>query len=370
MYFSLKRFRLILPYLLKTRKSILIRGKHGIGKSEIVKQIAEEYGYSLLEKFPSQMESGEVSGIPFPNLIGDRKVTSFYPPDWWIECCISPKILFLDEFDRAYPEVRQSFMQATCSREIAGHKLHSESFIIACVNSGNHAVDYQVNTLDPAELDRWFVIDLEPTVEEWLEWGASNVSPLVLNFIKKYPYFLDHKGSYEQDMVYPSRRSWKCFSDILSVNNLQISKNNLDIIDGISESLLGYEVSVAFIDFLKIVLEQNLTDSIINSEEISNIQKIEKIDKLFELNVFKKQLMLNEAQKIVEFLFTCPGEILMNFFHKFSSLKTNEEIKMYNAQILFSICQVNKKTLGKLIAENSFVEKEYLEVETTEYVHE
>ena len=55
----------------------------------------------------------------------------------------------------------------------SGPMLRSETPIIAAVNGGEHGEQYQVGEMDPAELDRWTVFDVEPTVEDWLGWEAQ-----------------------------------------------------------------------------------------------------------------------------------------------------------------------------------------------------
>ncbi len=88
------------------------------------------------------------------------------PPDWFKSACDHPVLLFLDEIDRATPEVRQGIFELTDSRKINGHVLHKDTVIVAAVNGGEHGAEYQVGEMDPAELDRYTVFDVEPTPED------------------------------------------------------------------------------------------------------------------------------------------------------------------------------------------------------------
>ena len=67
--------------------------------------------------------------------------------------------------------------------------------------------------------DRGAVVEFRPTIKEWLVWAKDNTKPIVYNFIKQNEKFLeydDKKGAgLEANKVYPSRRSWKRFSDCL-----------------------------------------------------------------------------------------------------------------------------------------------------------
>ena len=130
-------------------------------------------------------------------------------PDWLKQACEEPVCLFLDEVDRATLEVRQGIFELTDSRKLNGHNLHPDTIIFAAVNGGEHGEQYQVNEMDPAELDRWSVWDIEPTVEDWLAWAKENVDSLIWDFINQNRGHLEHNGDIEPNKRYPSRRSWE-----------------------------------------------------------------------------------------------------------------------------------------------------------------
>src|SRR5574342_516538 len=90
-----------------SRQSILIRGRHGIGKSQLVKQLGKHFAAELgldnisitgpggfvIDRRLAQMSEGDMIGLP------DLKdgVTRFAPPSWYMEAVKEPRILFLDE---------------------------------------------------------------------------------------------------------------------------------------------------------------------------------------------------------------------------------------------------------------------------------
>lgn len=122
--------------------SVLIRGDHGIGKSEIVSQLADyfrekEFGndkdaFPLIDRRMSQMSEGDVIGLP----IMDGITTTFCPPNWYQMACDRPVMLFLDEINRATHEVLQSCFQIILSRELNGRRLHPQTRVMAAVNTG------------------------------------------------------------------------------------------------------------------------------------------------------------------------------------------------------------------------------------------
>jgi len=164
-----KTFSEVVKHVTAVRKPVLLRGRHGIGKSTVVYQYADSINMPIVERRASQMTEGDLVGLPS---IEDSS-TQFNPPDWFKQACDEPVVLFLDEVDRATLEVRQGIFELTDSRKLNGHVLHPDTLVFAAVNGGEHGEQYQVGEMDPAELDRWTVFDIEPTLEDWLTWAMG-----------------------------------------------------------------------------------------------------------------------------------------------------------------------------------------------------
>ena len=187
-------FLSVAPHILNSRLPILIRGRHGVGKSEVVYQVAAARELPVVERRASQMTEGDLLGLPdCADLPDGRRATTWNAPDWLVEACTRPVVLFLDEVDRATIEVRQGLFELTDSRKINGWRLHADTLIIAAVNGGEHGAQYQVGEMDPAELDRWTVFDIEPSIEDWLGWAKDNVHTMVWDFINHNHAHLEHK---------------------------------------------------------------------------------------------------------------------------------------------------------------------------------
>ena len=125
-----KTFVSLAPAVSAARLPVLLRGRHGIGKSQVVYQMAAEMGLPVIERRASQMTEGDLVGLP--SIDGNR--TSFNPPDWFKEACEEPAVLFLDEVDRATLEVRQGIFELTDSRKLNGHHLHEDTVVFAAIN--------------------------------------------------------------------------------------------------------------------------------------------------------------------------------------------------------------------------------------------
>ena len=182
MAIDFKNLLLVLPHVTSANHPVLLRGRHGIGKSSVVYQYASALGMPVVERRASQMTEGDLLGLPTV----DEGVTSFCPPDWFATACDNGVVLFLDEVDRATLEVRQGIFELCDSRKLAGHALHPDTLIFAAVNGGTHAgaASYQVGEMDPAELDRYTVFDVEPSIDDWVTWSVDNCDALVTDFIR------------------------------------------------------------------------------------------------------------------------------------------------------------------------------------------
>ena len=246
MAIDFKTFVSVAPHVLKVRKPLMLRGRHGVGKSELVYQVGSDMGLPVVERRASQMTEGDLVGLPRT----DGDVTSFCPPDWLADACNRAVLLFLDEVDRAIPEVRQGIFELTDSRKIFGNYLHPDTVVVAAVNGGEHGSQYQVGEMDPAELDRWTVFDVEPSTEDWLAWAKDNTETVVWDFINQNRSHLEHGEDFEPNKVYPSRRSWKRLNDCLESAGM-LGEEHDPAIFHLATGFVGFEAAVSFNDFVK-----------------------------------------------------------------------------------------------------------------------
>ena len=89
--------------------------------------------------------------------------TIFMPP-YWFPTDNQPVVLFLDELNRARPEILQTIMDLALNRKLAGRELPAGSRIVSAVNDGE---EYQLTDLDPALVSRFNIYNFRPTIGEW-----------------------------------------------------------------------------------------------------------------------------------------------------------------------------------------------------------
>ena len=197
-------------------QNLMLVGNHGIGKSEILTEYFSGKGMKVVPLFLGQMsDPGDLIGIPNRNNTTGK--TEFMPP-YWFPLDGKPIVLFLDELNRARPEVLQTIMDLALNRTLAGRKLPDGSRIISAVNDGDQ---YQLTDLDPALVSRFNVVTFRPTTQEWLLWADKvGVDARVRDFIRENPMWLDKNPDAKEGAdtgldKTPDRRAWKRVSDIL-----------------------------------------------------------------------------------------------------------------------------------------------------------
>jgi hypothetical protein len=328
-----KTFVAIAPHVTAVRKPVLLRGRHGIGKSCVVYQTAEALGLPVVERRASQMTEGDLLGLPTT----DGGTTSFCPPDWYAECCNEPRVLFLDEVDRATTEVRQGIFELTDSRKLAGHHLHPETVIFAAVNGGEHGEQYQVGEMDPAELDRWTVFDVEPSIEDWLTWAKDNVDGMVWDFINNNRNHLEHTGDFEPNKVYPSRRSWERVNECLATAGL-LGESSPTLFN-LAAAFVGFEAAVSFNDFVLNYERQVTVADILDHARIDKTadfainEHTALVDKMEASEVFAAELTEGQVTNLATYFLTLPSEVAMKLWTVLGSGDTQNTIALHQAQV-------------------------------------
>ena len=223
--------------------NIMLVGNHGIGKSEILSEYYGGLGMPVVALFLGQMsDPGDLIGLPCRD---DKTGKTDFMPPYWFPTDGKPVVLFLDELNRARPEILQTVMDLALNRKLAGKLLPEGSRIISAVNAGDQ---YQLTDLDPALVSRFNIVNFKPTAEEWLLWARkTGLDSRVIGFIDENRMWLDKDPDMKEGAdtgLYktPDRRAWKRVSDVIK------DKADLKEIDSkIISSIVGPKAASAFI---------------------------------------------------------------------------------------------------------------------------
>ncbi|MEQ1826666.1 MAG: AAA family ATPase, partial [Pirellula sp.] len=218
--------------LTPSEQNVMLVGRHGIGKSQIVTHFFQEQGGKVVTFFLGQMsDPGDLIGLLHKNEKTGH--SEFMPPYWW-PMDNKPIVLFLDELNRARPEILQSVMDLALNRKLAGKPLPLGSRVISAVNEGD---EYQLTDLDPALISRFNIYEFAPTVQDWLVWASeAKLDHRVVDFIQQNSEYLDadpkaksnpNSSTFGNELVRtPDRRSWervaRAIKGVDAINDLHV----------------------------------------------------------------------------------------------------------------------------------------------------
>ncbi len=196
-----------LRVLVSARRPVFVWGPLGVGKSAIVKQLAEALKVRLQDVRALLLDPVDLRGLPFLGSDGRSKwaTPEFLPQD-------GSGILFLDELNAAPAMVQASCYQLVLDRKLGEYSLPEGWAIIA---AGNRDSDRGATTRMPSPLRNRFVhLEFEVDMQDWSEWAIqAGIRPEVIAFLRFRPELI---SAFDRDAhAFPSPRSWEFVSHIL-----------------------------------------------------------------------------------------------------------------------------------------------------------
>ena len=185
---------------------VMLWGPPGVGKSQMVAQVAERHGMPVIDIRLSQMEPSDLRGIPFRV---DNQVEWAVPamlPD--IERHGAQGILFLDEITSVPPSVSAAAYQLILDRKLGAYTVPDGWAIFA---AGNRQGDRGVTYTMPAPLaNRFSHYDVDVNLDDWVAWAyASNIDERLIGFLRFRPELLFEFDPAHNPVAFPSPRSWE-----------------------------------------------------------------------------------------------------------------------------------------------------------------
>jgi len=205
------------------KQPLFLWGAPGIGKSELVQQIAEDMGNCLvIDMRLALMEPTDLRGYPFRNPENNQMEWS-PPADLPTEELAAEYdyvVLFLDELNSAPPSVQAAAYQLVLNGRIGQYVLPENVRIIA---AGNRDTDRGVTYRMPAPLaNRFRHLNMTVDFGDWLTWALKNgVHQDVvgyLSYAKQDLFDFDPKTS---SQAFATPRSWNVVSGMLAIDGFE-----------------------------------------------------------------------------------------------------------------------------------------------------
>lgn len=235
------------PELAKNLPPLLVRGAPGIGKSQIIKQVADELGIEFRDIRLAQMDAVDVRGLP--SVDSENHSMEWNPPDFWPRDPNSKGILFLDELLSVDRSLQTCIYQLILDRCLGDtYKVPDGWYICA---AGNRIEDRATAvTMSSALANRFMHVELAEDSEEWAHWAIlHNINPSVVGFIRYRPEMLHHMDGENLEAGWPSPRSWEKVSHMIDIMEKTNAKKT--IIKKIVFGLVGPGAGSEFMEFYK-----------------------------------------------------------------------------------------------------------------------
>lgn len=195
--------------------TVIGQGEPGIGKSSILRQLAEELpSHNAAYIDCTLLDLGDFA-LPFtlPNPSDETtKITSFAPSARFRAHEGKPVLIMLDEIGKAMRPVQNVLITLMLERRIGDMKLPEGSIVFGTTNLASDGVG---DKLEAHVRNRVCFVDVDkPGHEEWIVWAMSNeVDPLVTAWVHEFPHALASYTSTVGDnpYIYNPKRAQKAF---------------------------------------------------------------------------------------------------------------------------------------------------------------
>ena len=235
----------IMEQYVKAKLVPFIVGSPGVGKSALVKKLADNYCLKVIDLRLAQCDPTDLGG--FPSIQG--KKATYLPMDTFpIEGDAVPEgyegwLLFLDEFNSASAAVQAAAYKIVLDHMVGQNKLH-RNVIIVC--AGNLETDNAiVQPMSTALQSRLAHIQLEISPKEWVEWAnEAGFDHKLTSYIEFKPTSLFSFNPEQVDDTYACPRTWEFANRLLKVVDLK-SKHVINafagvLSEGVAREFIGY----------------------------------------------------------------------------------------------------------------------------------
>jgi len=196
------------------RRATMLWGTRGVGKSSVVRQVAEHFGVPLVDLRLTTIEPVDLRGAIFAD---DRQAkTVWFPPEFLPTPDMPAGILFLDELTAADQRLQISAYSLILDRRVGNYRLPDGWQVIAAGNASFHgAVSHDMGT---ALADRMFHFNVQTVIDAFLAHSlAMDFAPEVMAYLKVRPDKLDDTQAQlaNDHLIGASPRGWEDISNVL-----------------------------------------------------------------------------------------------------------------------------------------------------------
>ncbi len=199
-------------------RRVLIKGKPGIGKSDIVAQACADIGAVLVLMHPAISDPTDYKGMPALTAGGTE---AHFLPFGDLNKLIKAKaktVCFLDDIGQAAPAVQAALMQLILARSVNGSRISDEVVFVGATNDTTHAAGVS-GMIEPLK-SRWdTIIELECSVDDWTQWAFANNMPVdLIAYLRSNPQSLSDFKPTKELRNSPCPRTWAAVGKWINAN--------------------------------------------------------------------------------------------------------------------------------------------------------
>jgi len=285
-----------LNILIEQKLPVFIWGSPGIGKSSIVKEIANEKNLNFIDLRLSLLDPTDLKGIPFFDNKTNQAIWA--PPNFLPKNKESSGILFLDEINTAPPSVQAAAYQLILDRRVADYELPPNWAIVA---AGNNEEDRGVvYKMPPPLLNRFIHLNLEVDFESWKSWAyKNNISSEIIAFLNSEQDLLFNFNPNSEQKAFATPRSWEFANKILQ------KSDNLELLSG----AIGKDLAIKFYNFKKVMHNLPNINDILEGKSVEFQKSPQVLFAIISALIFKlKSANKNQIENAIKFSFKLPKE--------------------------------------------------------------
>lgn len=312
----------LITALMHANVPVNLIGSPGVGKSDVIKQVAESMDLKVIDFRLSTADPTDLSGLPFmhngrstylPNeafpLETDPLPT--YKDSAGIEHTYKGWLLFLDEISNAPMSVQAAAYKLILDREVGMHKLHHR---VAIVSAGNKTDDLAAVTgeMSTALKSRMAHFEIQVSVDVWLEWALkNNVDHSITSFIKFKPTALYMFDPTLDALTFPCPRTWGMLNRTIDTVGI-----NSPMLVQLATAILSEGTAREYVNFCKNFANLPTFADII--KDPANTPVPEELSTRFALSgSIGAQTNKSNVDKVMEYVARMPAEFQLRTFHDF-----------------------------------------------------
>tara|TARA_R110000823_G_scaffold26337_2_gene77001 strand:- start:1397 stop:2473 length:1077 start_codon:yes stop_codon:yes gene_type:complete len=169
---------------LGTKRSVILEGDIGNGKTSVGKTLADRTGYKLFTFDCTTKGIGDMQ-LPLISTI-ENGVARFVPNEELGLHLDEPIILNFDEIGKANKSLKDSTLAVLLERRLGRRQLHTGSLIFGTTNMAEEGIG---DLIEAHHGNRVTLVRVKKSTDiQWRSWAMLNdIDPVVINFAKEFP---------------------------------------------------------------------------------------------------------------------------------------------------------------------------------------